>query len=243
MSWSSLWLALPLLSEHGPNHSFSKSHPFLKASPDLSRLYTPWGQRLDQWSLADGCEKGWIPEMTLNGTCRCLLSLCCFVGGVEGVLRVILHLQTWEAKLQLVLVVDDLGSRRAGRRRGVIWEPACLGWVTHQELLEDGYTGQQKGRKQKSRRELGCSLWERLLEQPGHPSPASSCSWDPGSHESLWGEKRTAGPVRVCAPPSRDLQISESKQVSTSREAGQDCKSGESNSLQLVWTGSRITNT
>lgn len=108
-------------------------------------------------------------------------------------------------------------QERAGRRRGVIWEPACLGWVTHQELLEDGYTGQQKGPGSRSHgRGTGLLTLGEAPEQPGHPSPASSCSWDPEVMRAS-GERRGAAGLlaRVCAPPSRDLQISESKQVST----------------------------
>ena len=194
----------------------------LKASPDLWRILCSLRSETltNGVSLIDKWESGWMPEMTLNGTqLWCLLSLCCFVGGVQGVLRVILHLQNWEAKLQLVLVVD--AARVPGEtwqeERGIIWEPASLGWVTHEGTAQGWLHWSAKGsRKQKS--------WEG--NWAAHSGRGSGAAWPPRSskfmlvgprsHEGRWEGRGAAGLLAtVCAPPSRDLQTSESKQVST----------------------------
>lgn len=134
-----------------------------------------------------------------------------------------------------MLVVD--AARVPGEtwqeERGIIWEPASLGWVTHEGTAQGWLHWSAKGsRKQKS--------WEG--NWAAHSGRGSGAAWPPRSskfmlvgprsQEGRWEGRGAAGLLAtVCAPPSRDLQTSESTGQHSSREAGQDCKSGEFNSF------------
>ena len=126
-----------------------------------------------------------MPEMTLDSTqLRRLLSLGCFVGSGEEFLRVVLHCQTPEAKLQLVWVVD------AARVPGETWQEEERRVIGELDFAQGWFRWSAEGpRTQNPWEGNGAARSRRGPEAAWPPKSSKFMFVGPGSHEGLAGGK------------------------------------------------------